>query len=116
MRRAPANASGSQARDYVEQIGGAAQCCFDLILIDGRFRNACALHALRLSHGHTVVLVHDNERYVGFGSKPTVIETYYHAVQKIDSLAVLRPKPWALDMVKSAHNDSKLRADRVSGQ
>eukprot|EP00962_Isochrysis_galbana_P014213 scaffold4055_cov132-Isochrysis_galbana.AAC.5 len=53
-----------QATAYVEAVN-ASGCCFDLILVDGRFRSACLLHALRLSHPQTTVLVHDAQRYLG---------------------------------------------------
>jgi len=41
--RAPA-LQQSQATAYME-MANASQCCFDLVLVDGRFRVACMLHA-----------------------------------------------------------------------
>ena len=87
-----------QARGFVEAVP-AARCCFDVILVDGRFREACALHALRLSHQHTVVLVHDypknkNRRY------SQSIEQYYHPEQH-DHFGMLRAKPGALAAARS---------------
>ena len=47
-----------QARAYVQAIR-PTECCYDLIVVDGRFREACLMHALHLSHQSTVVLLHD---------------------------------------------------------
>ncbi len=67
----------------------------DLVLIDGRFRVACALEALARCQPHTILLIHD------FWNR-----TPYHPVLAFtdwlgscDSLAILRRKP-ALDQVK----------------
>jgi hypothetical protein len=57
-----------QSSAYVEAVT-ASSCCFDLILVDGRFRIACMLHALRLSHSNTTILIHDAQRY--FKGAPT---------------------------------------------
>lgn len=67
----------------------------DLVLIDGRFRVACALEALVHCRPHTILLFHD------FWSR-----THYHPVLAFtdwlgscDSLAILRRKS-AIDQVK----------------
>ena len=59
----PPAARVAQARGYVE-AGGRYGVRLDLILIDGRWRKACALHALRLAHPQTIVLIHDSFVYV----------------------------------------------------
>lgn len=68
--------------DDAETIGA------DLVLVDGRFRVACALEALARCRPHTVVLFHD------FWNRP-----HYHPVLAFsdwlgscDSLAILRRK------------------------
>ena len=43
----------AQARSYVEQLG-AVRCCVDMVFVDGRFRVASVLHALRVAHPHSV--------------------------------------------------------------
>lgn len=80
-----------QARSYVER---ASTCCYDLIMIDGRFREVCALHALRLSHNHTTVLIHDSERY-------SLVNRHYHVVARADTLAILRPRALAVARARS---------------
>lgn len=117
-RSRPADARFAQAKAYVvwPATAGAGRCCFDTILIDGRFRYACALQALRLSHAHTTVLVHDFHSLVqkrgamlhrGRGANGASFEgTYqnislwYDAMQRVHTLAVLRPKLAALEAAK----------------
>ncbi|HWS77418.1 MAG TPA: hypothetical protein VN205_03470, partial [Thermomonas sp.] len=75
---------------YVESVwGDPAAIETDLVLIDGRFRVACALEALSRCRPHAVVLFHD------FWNR-----TPYHPVLAFtdwlgscDSLAILRRKP-----------------------
>ena len=69
----------------------------DLVLVDGRFRVACALQALAHCQPHTVLLIHD------FWNR-----TPYHPVLAFtdwlgscDTLAILRRKP-AIDRDKLA--------------
>lgn len=75
----------------------------DLVLIDGRFRVACALEALARCQPHTILLFHD------FWNR-----TPYHPVLAFtdwlgscDSLAILRRKPTvdlaSLDVVRKTH-------------
>jgi len=120
-RSRPADIRLAQAKAYVvwPPAGGAGRCCFDTILIDGRFRYACALQALRLSHEHTTVLVHDFHSLVqkrgamlhrgrgangasGAGAYQN-ITLWYDAMQRVHTLAVLRPKPAALEAAKLGH-------------
>ena len=99
-----------QAQEYVEAASdvadtkrSAADAKFDVVFIDGRFRVACALHALRLSHDRTSVLVHDAvegarmplagvTRHYLNGTK-----NFYDVVQQASRLVWLRPKPGAID-------------------
>lgn len=75
----------------------------DLVLIDGRFRVACALEALVRCRQHAILLFHD------FWNRP-----HYHPVLAFtdwlgscDSLAILRRKavvdPVKLEAVRAAH-------------
>ena len=91
-------------RSYAEAVGGD-QCCFDLILVDGRFRVACALHALRLAHNRTVVLVHDAFR----GSRMQHKDYHwlwesgtYDLVPRRETMAVLRPARDKLDWARQS--------------
>ncbi len=88
-----------EARAMVED----ASCCFDLILVDGRFRNACLLHALRLAHPHTTVLLHDFAVGSAHGRhyhRP-IVQRHYGVMQMVDSLAVLRPNHASMKLARS---------------
>jgi len=85
----------SQATAYVE-MANASQCCFNLVLVDGRFRVACMLHALRLAHERTVVLVHDSPRYL----LHPAVQRYYQVAFQIGELAALRPREGAIEEAK----------------
>lgn len=62
---------------------------FDLVLIDGRFRVACAAHAYtKLNHGATV-LVHDYRHRTHYSD----INRLYSLVGIAQTLAVFKPKP-----------------------
>ena len=97
-----------QAKGYVRPK--EVECCFDSILIDGRFRAACALSALRLSHEHTIIMLHDYWHAPNGASgkiaphhrlKPsrahynTTLGKWYDHVLRQGTLAVLRPRPKA---------------------
>ena len=84
-------ASSPQRTAWMHGYVGAvppSECCFDLILVDGRFREACALHALLLSHNETVVLVHDNDHVQSRPYNRTLQEWY--TVEQAGKLSVLR--------------------------
>ncbi|KAL1498729.1 hypothetical protein AB1Y20_014039 [Prymnesium parvum] len=87
-----------QAKRYVEPQG--VSCCFDVILIDGRFREACAMHALRLSHKKTVVMMHDYNKPEpepqDIRKYPRTVERWYDILYQNTTLTVLRPKPQSL--------------------
>ena len=84
------------------------------------------MHALRLADTHTAVLVHDSHRYfplhhnyegVDLGhpyfkvraTRNSVVQRWYHVVQLVDSLAVLRPKKRMLALAKAG--DTQYFAD-----
>ena len=66
------------------------QCRYDVILIDGRFRGACAIHAVKLLDKHTVVFVHDYT-LEGRPYKETMA-SLYGVLQMQDTLAMFRHK------------------------
>ena len=94
----PATLQRKQAKGYVEKVN-ASRCCYDLVMVDGRFRVACMLHALRLAHRHTVVVVHDAPRYL---QHPAVLR-FYHVVFEVGELAALRPKEGAIKRAKAGN-------------
>ena len=108
-----------QSRSYVESIP-ASGCCYDLIMVDGRFREACALYALRLMHNESTLIIHDGQRYIGptnvtsrrrrllMGDdahyKGWPVQQYYDVASQADSLRVLRPRPGAIARAKSGND------------
>lgn len=61
---------------------------FDLILIDGRFRVACALASIATLHSKPTILFHD----FWTRKKYHVLLPFFQVQDQIDSMAVLRPK------------------------
>jgi hypothetical protein len=59
---------------------------FSAILVDGRFRVACALHALDYLDDKGILLVHD------YTNRPQyhVIEQFYHKIGGVETLAVFQ--------------------------
>lgn len=92
-----------QARSYVENN---LRCCYDLILIDGRFREACAMSALRFAHNATNVMIHDASRYV----QGHAVKRHYDIISGSGELVVLRPKEFALAQAKSSASDGENRS------
>ena len=106
-----------QSRSYVESIP-ASGCCYDLILVDGRFREACALYALRLMHNESTLIIHDDQRYIGPTNVTTgrlligddahymkwPVQQYYSVASQAHSLRVLRPRPGAIARAKSGND------------
>ncbi|KAI7837901.1 hypothetical protein COHA_008282 [Chlorella ohadii] len=69
---------------------------FDAVLIDGRFRVACALKILNFLTEGSVVMIHDwKQRKDKYG--PPLLE-FYEMIEQADKLAVLRRRPdWDKD-------------------
>ena len=80
----------AQARAFVEAVR-VDECCFDLILIDGRWRVASALHALRLSHETTRFLIHDYS--IRLRSYKAAIEPWFATEWQEHTLQVFRARP-----------------------
>ena len=75
-----------QSLNYVERNHNET-CCFDLVLVDGRFRSACLMHAFSLISGpRAIVMVHDSPRYINFARK------YYRVMHTVDTLSIMRPR------------------------
>lgn len=115
----PIGWSVDDARRYVEAASprhghamrhGTHPHRFDVIFIDGRYRVACALHALRVAHPNTSVLIHD---FVDGLRMPLAHLTrqyqsktamFYHLVERTSQLAWLRPRHAALVDARSGAN------------
>ena len=94
----PEGLKHKQGTEYVDKID-APGGTFDLVLIDGRFRAACALKALQHVASNSTVLVHDF--YDGGGTiqrkqYAMLLDWYDSATPGTRELAVLTPKPEAL--------------------
>jgi hypothetical protein len=93
---------------YYGNIWKNADHVFDIILIDGRFRTACALMAVNFVHPDTTVLIHDYINRPGY----YVVERYYDTVGVKDTMVSLRRRPnfnfkaWTLDLIANIHNPS----------
>lgn len=62
---------------------------YDLVLIDGRFRVACALHTLDSIDSSSIVLIHD------YSNRPYYhcIENFYNKIGVVDTLCAFQKKP-----------------------
>lgn len=95
-------------KKYGQSILKFANSKIDTILIDGRFRVACALHCLSVIDNDTIILFDD------FNNRPYyhILLDYYDIVEKGgDRLAVLKKKipnvvP-SIDLIKKYENDSR---------
>ena len=75
----------AHGRSYVSHDFGGRR--FDVILVDGRFRVACAVHALRLLKPNGTLLVHDYSRYAG------ALHRWYLEVDRAGEMGVLKVRP-----------------------
>ena len=91
---------------YVAPLPHTA-CCFDAILIDGRFRAACALHALRLSHPSTHVMIHDNGMNNSHRGYNRTLHKWYRFERQVGALSLMRPKPRMLAMAKDRSKEGR---------
>lgn len=101
------------ALDPIEAVGGE----FDVLLVDGRWRVACGLAALKHVKPSSIVMVHDffykdsgkvSNRYDLNSSQYRVFFDWYDLHKQANELAVLTPKPEAVQKAKS--NDASYRA------
>ena len=94
-----------QSSAYVDAPIDAAGGVFDLVLVDGRFRAACALKALQHATNRTRVAIHDFPGFSGSASsRPSykIVLDWYDRVAMSDTLILLRPKPSSLVAAKSS--------------
>ena len=89
---------------YYTDIWTRGDSLFDVVLIDGRFRTACALACAVFADTNTTVLIHD------YSYRPAyyVAEKYFDTIAQAESLTVFRRRPainmraWAFDMLSHA--------------
>lgn len=64
----------------------------DLVLIDGRWRVACALHTWMRCDTHTIILFDD------YYDRPHyhIVDKYFTTIERVGRMAVLRKKPEAM--------------------
>jgi hypothetical protein len=110
--------SYDQFRSYVHAVdnfkpGGK----YDVVLVDGRARVACAAYALRHLHPESTLLVHDfyQPRYRYLSRKYGQLFRFYDEVHRVDSLVVLRPKPEFLDQGANTVDIPSLYRRRATG-
>lgn len=58
----------------------------DLMLVDGRWRHACAMQAWLLSSNNTHVILHDSSR-----KEYTGIFNHFSLVEEVDTMSILKP-------------------------
>jgi hypothetical protein len=103
----PPELQAAQARAYVQAVG-PEQCCFDTIFIDGRFREACSLQALRLLRpDKSIVLMHDWRTAGHHAVYRAGVSRWFTARHSADEkgkrrfLVVLTPKPGSVDEARA---------------
>lgn len=89
----------ARVRAYAERVN-ASCCCFDLIVVGGRFREVCMMHALRLSHSLTTVLVNDSQRFTNHRWRQAASE-FYEVSTTIGTLTVMRPTLRAIRLART---------------
>ena len=109
----PASSRQRSSENYVDKPLSRAGGQFDLILIDGRFRVACALKALQHAHKETRVLIHDfsGKRLMTYHYYTLISHHWYTKVTAAGTLVVLKPRPEALLALRGG-TDTKLAARR----
>jgi hypothetical protein len=90
--------NASKALNYVRSISKHHR--YDLILVDGRFRVACALQARHHMHNHSVLLIHDYGPNAFSSSSAEwanarrkeyrLVESFFELITIVDSLASFR--------------------------
>lgn len=79
---------GKSGEAYVNAIAETPETRFDMIVVDGRYRVACALRSLQYFDSNDYYLfVHDGKR-----AAYQILLKYFDKVGLVESLLVLRPK------------------------
>mmetsp|Transcript_19997 Transcript_19997/g.55562 ORF Transcript_19997/g.55562 Transcript_19997/m.55562 type:complete len:274 (+) Transcript_19997:169-990(+) len=100
-----------QFHNYVHAIDKLGVKHFDVVLVDGRARVACAVNALKYLHKDSVVLLHDfyggepgvvGGNYLGrrFSRQYIQVLLFYDEVERADSIVKLKPKPEMLQIAR----------------
>ena len=97
-----------QGSAYVDNAMDASGGIFDLVLIDGRFRTACALKALQHVDSNSVVLVHDffaADGSIQRAEYASILDWYDQIQPGALELAILKPKPEALTAAEQSSDE-----------
>lgn len=78
----------SRAGNYHAAVWRDHPGFFDLVLVDGRYRIACALQAIPFVKPRGVVMIHDFDSRPGYAS----LFKFFDEVDHVDQLVVLKPK------------------------
>ena len=97
----PVTLNATRSRAYIRAID--AMPPQDVVLVDGRWRVACALRARHRLAKNGVVLVHDFAR-----PQYQVLRTVFHVVKERGTLVVLRPRN-VTDTLASTYEDDPNR-------
>jgi len=94
-----------KAMAYVEGPIDIVDGDFDVVLVDGRWRLACGLYALRHVNASSIVMVHD---FFEIGSDAlsgrdgySELLNWYTVVERAGELAILSPKAEALEQARA---------------
>lgn len=82
------NAEGNykQFKEYVDQISKLREPIWNFVLVDGRCRVGAAIKALSYINPKSIVVLHDSERMVRYGSLYQPILNYYDILESIGGL------------------------------
>ena len=92
----PTSATGMAAfGPYVDAVATLGTSHIDVVLVDGRFRAACALKALWYIGDASIVMIHDfYGRWSGDNVQwYTMVLEFYDVIDRADTLAVLKRRP-----------------------
>lgn len=90
LQRKPGGVSGEYGMKYVSAIDTFPNVsCYDTVMVDGRFRVACAVKALRYLRRDSVLMLHDfNDARPNYRK----VLQYYDELDRVGSLAFLSPR------------------------
>ncbi len=86
---------------YAAAILSSRAAPADLVMVDGRFRVSCLLHALLVANENTTILLHDfwPRTRMGYG----IVLQFVDVVDGVDSFAVVKKKRNLSDDVINMH-------------
>ena len=107
----------NQSASYIDGPMEASGGTFDLVLVDGRFRAACALKVLQHATARTRVVMHDFTTHRASGDSYRAVLEWYQLVARNGSLVVLRPRPSSVAAAQSCYGrDCHSPLEQLAGQ